>query len=83
VSATIDTSSSEGCSNAPRSTATAAPCGSPSPRFGRDTMEGAEHGMRVRLDELLTFVDDPVLVTNALAQIADAIAANHAARRST
>jgi DNA-binding MarR family transcriptional regulator len=50
--------------------------------LGRDTMEGAERGMRARLDELLTFVDDPVLVTNALGQIADALAANHAARRS-
>jgi DNA-binding MarR family transcriptional regulator len=50
--------------------------------LGRDAMEGAERGMRARLDELLTFVDDPVLVTNALAQIADALAANHAARRS-
>ncbi len=30
--------------------------------LGRDTMEDAERGMRARLDELLTFVDDPVLV---------------------
>jgi len=51
--------------------------------LGRDTMQAAERGMRARLDELLTFVDDPVLVSTALAQIGDALAANHAARRSS
>ena len=50
--------------------------------LGRDTMQHAEHGMRARLDELLTFVEDRALVTTALAQLSDALVANHAARRS-
>jgi DNA-binding MarR family transcriptional regulator len=47
---------------------------------GRHAMQVAECGMRERLDEMLTFVDDPDLVTNAFEQLSVAMHANAVAR---